>query len=345
MRKGFTLVELMVAMTILLILTALVIAAFRNNDTDRLSASARLVQAYIEGAKSRAISTGKPVGVRLIPSSSDPRVVGSLMYVGATDPLTGTLAISPNVGDDTDPGDDYWTVHGSVANLWGRLARPTTANPQGRDLIRPGTQIEIPRNSGRWYLVSADDYDPWGNSLRIIGHYYLSDWVLDPTIPQGGRWVLRFPTRQIHYRMELAPTVLANQEPMSLERGIVIDMDAGQIPSAWSTPGAHWEIVFGQRGRPESHFGVINLYVTRVADVELARGLLVDHPANGTSTPLATPLVAVDPPHTPQIEPILITIYGQTGLVTTSRVNLEDADGNQLADNPFDYALRGRESQ
>lgn len=341
-RRGFTLVELLVAITIIVILTALVLAAFSQNDADRLSAAARLVQSHIEGAKSRAISDQKARGIRLIADDNDPFIANSIVYIGANDFVSGLLIdIRQNIGDDTTSADDFWEIEAAAGGAWNRLLL--------RDLVRVGCRIEIPEGSGTWLSLSGANFDPANNVMSIAGHFSPSTWQTDSTIIQAGRYVTNYPRNSaggldpaITYRLEIAPTILPNSSPARFPRGICIDIAASNVPAGWS-PGDTIEIMFNSTGQPDGHIGLINLYVTTLADVELTRGMFPGHPANGGT--LAPPIVPANPPSTPREEPFVLTVFGQTGLTTTAPVDLADSDGDLMADDPFSYARRGRESQ
>ena len=372
-RAGFTLVEMLVAILIMAILTTIVVAAFQKDDGDRLNASARLVQSYFEGARSRAITDGKVRGIRLIPRVDDPFVVDSLVYIGATDFVTGTLDITFHAG--------RWLIRNNTANEWNRLKPPNSVDLTGRNLLRPGVRIEVPAGTGNWYTVNivedldkdgslgpGEDFngngildmvvqDAAGDIMSIEGHYVPSVWntaastyaplpnatsgTMDPFVTSTQPVALNVP-----YRLELAAAILPNTEPISLERGSVIDLAASRVPAL--------EIFFDSRGNPTgatSAAGLVHLYVTTFSDVELTRGLFPDHPANGGSR--ATPIVPASPPNVPANDPYLFTLYTQTGQVSVSQVdftdNLDNTNGNPgadlQADFPFRYAQRGREAR
>ena len=71
-RSAFTLVELMIAITILLLLTFITTKVIRStSESDRVPGGARQVQSYLEGARDRAIYSTKtlnpgPRGVRFL---------------------------------------------------------------------------------------------------------------------------------------------------------------------------------------------------------------------------------------------------------------------------------------
>jgi prepilin-type N-terminal cleavage/methylation domain-containing protein len=380
-RPAFTLVELLVAITILVILTTLVLAAFQKDDGDRLNASARRLQAFAEGARSRAIRDKQVRGFRLIASARDPRVVDSIAYVGATDYLEGQVNIA------FYPPQQTWIIQ-DTSGVWPRLM-PTgwnpagVVNPTGRNLIRTGGRIEIPAGAGKWYTVHLleedtdrdgvldpqEDYngnnnwDPIANILAISGQYEPSTWnsalgtfvpapnTVLPTLSPDMLPLVPAMTLPmaigVPYRMELAPALLPNTDPLTFERGVVIDLDASQVP--WRPIGAPprypeiMEVLFDGRGNPigDAATALVHLYLTNVADVELSRGIL-GHPADppfSPNYPFAT--------FAPKLTPTVLTVYSQTGQVSMSVPGLTDADNDNRADpgSMFFYAQRGQEAK
>ena len=340
-RRGFTLVELLVAIAILIILTTLVIAAFRRDDGDRLNGSARLLQSYFEGARSRAISDDKPRGVRLIVSASDSGVVDSVAYIGSPGFDTGTVDIgrqTPSGG-----GDAKWLIRNDLPLKWARLAR-TSAVAEGRNLIYPGLRIEFyETDPGNWYVISETDFD----TLIPQGMFYIEGHLAASSAVPGGDYAAT-PRDDVAYRLELAPTILPNTEPVQLERGIVIDLDASQIPNGWWSNPGQMDFLFDGRGSPTGSVvasGLVHLYVTSYADVELTRGQDPTHPGNGVTSRPAGLFVPARAPIVPQFEPYVLTLFTQAGQITMSRVDATDADDDGWADDPFSYARRGREAQ
>ncbi len=368
-RAGFTLVELLVVMTILIVLTTLVLAAFQRDDTDRLSASGRLVQSYLVGARSQAIKDGQNRGVRFTRSANDPWVIDSMVYIGATEHLTGTVDITNFSG--------RWYIANTSSGEWGRLVQRTiplvgggtwTLNPNGRDLLRFGARIELPAGTGNWYTVRfaedvnlngtldagedlngnmALDYLP--DVLVLNSHYARSTYD-----PVSGTYFAQ-PALNVPYHMELAATVLPNKLPVQLDRGIVIDLAGSQVPADWLT-GGYMDILFDPRGNPTGDVvadGVISLYLTTLEDVELTRNLFVDHPANNTASPLLPPVVpanvppniAPGAPQVPKVDPRALTLFTQTGQVIVSQIDFTDNPVDYRADVPFRFARRGREAK
>jgi prepilin-type N-terminal cleavage/methylation domain-containing protein len=84
MRKGFTLVELMVVILIILVVTVIALGTVIPALAGRTAAEAsRILQAAVAGAKDTAMRTGQPAGVRLLP---DPTFTGVNPSTGMLDP-------------------------------------------------------------------------------------------------------------------------------------------------------------------------------------------------------------------------------------------------------------------
>jgi hypothetical protein len=344
-------------MTIFLILATLVINGFRQDDNDRLSSSARTLQAALEGARSKAIAEKRRVGLQLYPSPGDPHVVTSFAYVGSSqyDEGTATLAYSPTLA--------AWVVFNQTPGEWPFMNLPGT----GRTLIRTGARIELPAGTGKWYSIASypapSSIPNYTNAAVLAGHYTPSTYSAGP--PQT--WQAQ-PATNVPYRLELAPTLLPNKEPVNLDRGIAIDLDASVVPGTWrpaspvSGPYGQMQIMFDPRGNLTGDLaaaGLIHLYLTKVGDVELTRLYFTDHPTNGTAMPMPWPIVpsrvdaTTGAPIVPTLSPVVITLYTQTGQVTTSPANLIDivvnatgaAGTDGQADVPYSYARRGMEAK
>src|SRR6202451_2610301 len=82
---AFTLIELLIAMSIMLILAAITVRLVMGNlDSDRMKGGSRELQSYLAGARDRAIYAGQPRGVRFIPDPTDLGTVRRFVYIGAT---------------------------------------------------------------------------------------------------------------------------------------------------------------------------------------------------------------------------------------------------------------------
>ena len=90
--SGFTLVELLVVISIILLLTVMTIGVINISTSERVRSGARQVQSVVEGARDRAIYAQQPRGVRLLVNEDildpaftppTPTIVSSLVYIGS----------------------------------------------------------------------------------------------------------------------------------------------------------------------------------------------------------------------------------------------------------------------
>lgn len=338
-RSGFTLVELLVVIVIISILAALAIAALNPSDADRVNSAARLLQSKIMLARSSATSDRAIRGIRFERDANDPRICRSVSLIGSAGKHEASITdIRVATADPSTRGDDYWRVSGTFANL------------HARRLIAVGTHIEIPSRSGMWYVLTDREFDPANGHLSIAGHYHNSVWGDDPYNTQAGEYI---PKHQWHpdpmiglledvqVNIELEPTTMGAEPPLMLPVGTAIDIDASQVPVAWRTVSNNCDLLFDSSGATVGVNGLVHLYVTRLADIELTRGLFPDHPALGGSR--SPPIVPANQPHCPEASPYVVTVLKNTGACYTSDVDFADADADFQADQPYMNARRGQQ--
>ncbi|MCY2962653.1 MAG: prepilin-type N-terminal cleavage/methylation domain-containing protein [Planctomycetota bacterium] len=81
-RRGFTLVEMLVVIGILVLLTTLVVVAVANTrGTDRMRSTARTAQSAFLGARDRAIYAKEQRGIRLTRDPNDFTLVTGFEYI------------------------------------------------------------------------------------------------------------------------------------------------------------------------------------------------------------------------------------------------------------------------
>jgi prepilin-type N-terminal cleavage/methylation domain-containing protein len=237
--SGFTLVELMVAITIFIILTTLTVATFNYNiGSERITFSARKIQATLEGAKSRAYGMSFeqrrtiPVGVRLILDENNPNFVKGMQYVrGSTEVARGTLEFvkftlngdnpaSPNYPNNL--GIRFRTSHSRGGGDWQRLALD--------GLLRGGTRIRI--DGRHTYTISSRGFLPadYGHrTLRIDGTFQDVTnyrYINEPGLASGtiAEYELDFSNVA-----DPLPSATVEEFPSS----VVIDLTQSQVPLKW----------------------------------------------------------------------------------------------------------------
>lgn len=362
-RGGFTMVELLVAVSILVILTTLTVSAFNVNDADRVSNSIATFKNALEGARSRAINAGEVRGLRLITDANNPRIVKSVVYVGSAEPLEGEVQIGAYQASD----NTFAIQEQGSNNDWGPLGDHST----GRRLIRAGSRIEIPRDSGRWYIITEAPTSTSDDIMRVAGLFTPGEWVGTTyrEVPDGGNFT---------YRLELEPTILEGAEPILLDPQTCIDLDGSRIPASWrgveddnlngvidgsetdANSNGFFDFSTGYSTRMDILFapdgtltglsrtsGVLSFRVAYVSDVILAEQLRQRSLSFDYSTISTYPAFIV--PANPEKAHKGLTLFPQTGGVVITDIDPTTSDANNdfnsnVASQPFSFALLGKES-
>jgi prepilin-type N-terminal cleavage/methylation domain-containing protein len=299
--RGFTLVELLVVVGILLILAAMTIAAVNFSLTsEKIRGASRQLQSFLEGARDRAIHAKQPRGVRFYvdqtPTTAGGHFCTSMAYIAPTEPWKqgyirlerpdpGLIPFPPVAAPDGVADAPAILIVRGFGTDWDIL--------NDNELIVSGTtRIKIPGDQdGIWYVVSfwsdTDDTTP--------DHAYdleASNQVLILTTPY--REPGTTPINQVRafqgggpttYLLELAPSELPNAERVELPRGIAIDLEDNDnpnnphsdLPFAWHEPpggGEHplrLDLMFSPRGTvigSAASKGLIQFLLRRLEDVE-----------------------------------------------------------------------------
>lgn len=189
MRRGFTLVEMLVVISIIILLTAMTIGAINLSVTnEQVRSGARLIQSKIEGARDRGIYARDPRGIRILVNDLITETVGgnevattsaTLVYIGSP----GQDASQEDRDDSEDfNGDGISEGDGNVSELFryiqlpdsnaidslgldpviaGRLKRAVIGTNTNwselysRGLIGPRSQVEI---DGRRYAIDPRSF-------------------------------------------------------------------------------------------------------------------------------------------------------------------------------------------
>ncbi len=269
-RPGFTLVEMLVAITIILILAGLTITAVNvSMQSDRIRGAARQMQSYLEGARDRAIFAQEPRGVRILLNQGGPTngfnnafSAISMIFVGPTPSDTGDAEIyAGKQGLVFDHSDNF----------------PDWQTPRDRGLLRVGNRVKL---GSLWFTIIsfASDQDnmttgdfPGPGDVDHNGNGTFDSFNVILDRPHEN---VTIGSDTMNYVMELAPSPLPNQEPVMLPQGILIDLDASQLPSRWgnATHGysTEMDILFSPRGTvhgPLASDGIIHFALVDLIDL------------------------------------------------------------------------------
>ncbi len=372
-RKGFTLIELIIVITILLILLAMTTAVVNFSlGAEKVGGGARQIQSYLLGARDRALHSGELRGVRFLQDPERPpedgAVITSLVFVGESELHTGAsnnarIQLERRAGDRRAD-----IVAGNAATLWWELY-------QRRNLFPNGQRIRIPNDrTGSWYTIigfanpsvweapappnprieNGDDLFP----LKMI----ISPPYRDPGTPlvgTGGTGTVKAYSgdHPNTYGLELPRTILP-EEPVLFPKGIVIDLLSSDVPSTWLPTSSSAqnrvfrEIMFSPRGSvvgSAASKGIIHFYVTELSAADLFEQHLTD--TFGGTAPGLVPAddipLAGGPPE-PIGDRALVSVFTQTGAVSSHPIDPTDAvdlSGNSgadgIADDPYRFAETG----
>jgi prepilin-type N-terminal cleavage/methylation domain-containing protein len=282
-RPGFTLVELLVVMAIMVMLAALLVGLLPNAaNSEREARAARLVQGWLNIAKQRAVRDQAPRGLRLFPGSNNPLWVGSAQYIEQPDDFTGGTLQTDPAQLPPNPPVPFDSVAFTLAG--------------GSDLVNG--QVFPPN--------SPSDMELWnvqpGDYLEILGTGLVYDIVTvtsPSTIKVSPALTYPITTPTAYYRILRRPRVVGN-DTLALPNGTVIDLATNVAygnplpPSASaSTPGVI-DILFSPSGAVITRgasTATINLWVR---------------------APSENPTLVNDPF---QSYPTIVAIFTRTGLV------------------------------
>jgi len=188
MRRAFTLVELLVVITIILVVSAIALPMIISGLSHRqVSEAARILQAALAGARDAAIRDNAPSGIRLLPDPTAPNACNRLIplmqppsyqeglvsvFPSTAYPATvllGTLAlvleeqVNDSLGLPNPPTSWFWNIRVgdkvqiNSAGPWYTVCGPTiTSNPEGfANVGQPGTASPL----GHDYLLLTNGRD------------------------------------------------------------------------------------------------------------------------------------------------------------------------------------------
>jgi len=322
-RQAFTLVELLVVLTLLLILAAISVAFVpRTQEQQKATRGADQLQGWLLIAKQRALRDGLPTGLRLTLENPSPNIF-----------------IARNLQFVQQPELNAWNAGGSVQSDWstnGRyvynslttaFAAPdytggfvTTGTPDVYP-VQPGDYLEAPLNTPPHQIAGVEYWNQPGlpppPRLRL---------ACDLTTDVGGTAGL-----STSYRIWRQPRLLQGEPPLQLPQDVVIDVStnaAGVLqysqnvpvrsinyPTPTGTPTTInvAEIIFGPKGE------VIGKGSGNDKVILWLRDVTQDSPTLGN--------------------PVLLTINIRTGMTAVQPVDL-----NPSSPSPYTFTRDGQAS-
>ncbi len=267
-RRGFTLVELLVVISIFVVLTVMTIGAINLSSTSaRVRGAARQVQSKVEGARDRAIYNSRenpgnprPVGIRLLVNDS----------ITEDSPSGQRRAICTSLVYIESPANDSSGVIEAFLDVGGQPALRATntnwATLNERGLIGPGTKIKV--EGWEQPLTMLPDAFP----LSGPGPHIVHTFERHPDMRDSGNFSL-----PLTFSVILNPDVMTGEEALELPRGTCIDLETSHLPDGWmafDTTGNpqfsnRMDILFSAKGTvvgDAAAAGIIHLHIVDLAD-------------------------------------------------------------------------------
>ena len=370
-RSGFTIVELLVVVAILLILSYLAFAVFgTGKSSDKMRSGARSAQSAILGAKDRALHAKEPRGIRLALDQTNLNLVNGLAFI---QPLPTQNA-----------GNAFGMQENNVAMMVNGLPTPSAQivigapeatswfSEDSQGLWQAGlAQVKFPADSsGVWYPLqqisnSAPFYGTMNSGNLVLNIAVAFDpntgGIVSPRAAYSptGQWTGISATQSnASCTISVGNELLAFHQPMTLPSGCVIDLYYSQIPPTWysqqsvlpnSVPAGYMIVA----NDPNTAGNVIVRQYNTPMDLMFSpRGNLT-----GSVSALGAIFfcirdirdasnIQMDPTKISvqsQLagESLILALYPQTGLVQTYDLDITDANGDGFADNIYNFAQRG----
>ncbi|MCX7424441.1 MAG: prepilin-type N-terminal cleavage/methylation domain-containing protein [Planctomycetia bacterium] len=266
LRRGLTLVELLVVITIMMLLAAFVLPKFQlNSKTRKIREAARMISVYLGVARNRAVETNRKCGIMLQRLANQPRGAAMLFQVEvpplyAGDTMDARVRVQYIPG--AVPGSDRVFIQEELAGL-------NITNT----LVRIGDKIQF-NGQGPWYEIIGPD------ALNEKGEAK-ADGVLDPPASGPVQMLARVDPaywNRVPWTSSSAPVPFQIERqpletmapPVELPTDTVVDLDASgtnENPGLFGTGAGSVIVMFSPSGN------VSEYYYTNYAGTRESRAL------------------------------------------------------------------------
>lgn len=279
-RRGITLVELLVVVSIMLLLAVVSIPTMRPMLASRqLRETTRAVNSYIAAAQIHAIQTGRSAGVMFVRDPSLPFAATRLEHVEVPAPFAGTTADAGVRIQEWTSAGNYWPDGAVVLKVRVRVGDFAPG------MIRRGDQMQL-NNQGPWFVIASDespyagygppppavDADPSYRDFPVDGNGFIDFAPTSPNPPitsiplsdgtSINNWINNYVLTLVLPRQILADSPWVDTTPAS--PGAFVS----PVPVQWSQ-----SVPFQVRRAPVK---------SPVAPLELTNGYVVDLECSGT---------------------------------------------------------------
>jgi prepilin-type N-terminal cleavage/methylation domain-containing protein len=368
-REGFTLVELLVVMGILVLLASVTLMAFNSNrGGDRIRSAARSAQSAFLSARDRAMQAKDLRGIRLIVNTTDKICTGFQIIrplptlSGRASTSTSIVALTPTAtlpysGAIVVPRGT-WTQYqtkGYFSNGVARVRIPGTSTGTWFRLINTAAPNSPPQ------FVNEVNFRTGNNNLPVDCVYFeglisaesVGDSVFNLRSIPGPNQNPTLNSQPIEFLLADGQTpfdvIFGNEaqpmsEPVNLPSGVVIDLDYCEISgflqggSEYGLESTLLDFMYTPRGSIEGAVGTSGPLFFLLNDLADALSVDPDNPAS--------PLNPIHPRN--KGEKLVLAVFPSTGNVQTFPIDPTDAINNStgaatpdgLPDDLFSFARR-----
>jgi prepilin-type N-terminal cleavage/methylation domain-containing protein len=323
-RRGFTLIEMIVVMGILLVLATMLVALIGSPILvqDKARRGGSQLQQWFRIAKTRAIADGVPRGLRLVGDSDNPNLVRQLLYIEQPNDFVVMLpALSANIpatqrrlfitaqGNGTsaatlDPNPPNFPslVQGQYDFTGGLGLAPQDKQNWPVQAVNP---VVLPGPPPLTVFQPGDYLEIGGGGLlhRIIG--VSADTLTLASTPPN---LASPPVAIAQWRVIRQPRVLKGETPLLLPQDVAVDLTKCYPPQS---PAGSSDILFASSGRVLGALGSQDRVVLWVRDVTR------DTPYDNN--------------------PVLVSIHARTGFIAVHPVDVSNSPASD-----FNFTLDGR---
>jgi prepilin-type N-terminal cleavage/methylation domain-containing protein len=221
-RRAMSLVELMVVIAIVVTLAAVTLPSVREMlKSQKSSQAARQVQAYFEAAKSKAIASGRPVGV-LLDRLSYAGTNNNLITNSTCLRLSMVEVLPPYCGDIQGATAELTHLSGTYPNYANAALLPVTTCPTAASIVTIGDFIAFGDNPTQLEITAVQP------NINVSGNFYTRLVLQNPTQAQiESIWPLT-AMMNLPFRIYRKPGK-ALTGGIDLPRGTCIDLTASGV--------------------------------------------------------------------------------------------------------------------
>lgn len=295
-RRGFTLIEIMVVLVIVMLLAGMILTAVRPAiESRRMREAARTVTMMLYQAKARAVETGRPFGVMFeVAENADPQAPASRTLYFAESP--------PIYAGDSEDARAIIREGGSC-----ELTGANTSLIEAGDFIRFNFQDPL------YEITSAG-----GAQIQFQALSRLQSQLPKPSgeAPMSVPFqILRKPRKAIGMPVQLSGNVVVDMTKSGIgATGVQFNEQGNRRVVIMFSPSGHIDRFYKNEKSSEIPAGPIHILLGRAEKVASSENL--EDPMN-----------------------LWVSIGNQSGLVTTSEINVESGSGGGSVKEARRYAI------